>query len=108
MGKTRTTGHSLESSGDPFTEKLSPNQKGSELPGINPSLPHFIDSRWCYDTPGVLNKDQILTLLTTNELNQTLPKNMMIPMNIHAKRGMTVFLGGLARIDYTSGPDLIW
>jgi hypothetical protein len=48
--------------------------------------------------------DQILTLLTLEELMCTLPKKLIKPRTVLIKPGMTYFLAGLGRIDYVNGP----
>lgn len=64
-------------------------------------------SKWCYDTPGVVQPDQVLNLLTTEELLLTIPKAMITPRTFLMKPGFTLFLAGLGRIDYLSGKDIV-
>ncbi|XP_052900421.1 nitric oxide-associated protein 1 [Anopheles moucheti] len=85
-----------QSSGGP-TPILTLNEKNEK----------YINSKWCYDTPGVVQPDQILDLLTTEEILLTIPKQMIRPRVYLLKKGMTLFVGGLGRIDFLDGPDFI-
>ncbi|KAL1132191.1 hypothetical protein AAG570_010148 [Ranatra chinensis] len=71
--------------------------------GLDPNDPDLVQSRWVYDTPGVLHKDQFLDLLTTEELKLTIPKKIILPRSFIMKPGWTIFIGGIARLDYTRG-----
>ncbi|KAK0167576.1 hypothetical protein PV327_004955 [Microctonus hyperodae] len=75
--------------------------------GINENSNIYKNSRWCYDTPGVIHPDQVLHLLTTEELLLTLPKKIISPRTFIFKPGQTMFLAGLGRIDLISGPEFI-
>lgn len=61
----------------------------------------FARSKWFYDTPGVVHPDQVLSLLTTEELLATIPKRLIRPQTYYLHKGSTLFVGGLARIDLT-------
>ncbi|KFB52198.1 hypothetical protein ZHAS_00020305 [Anopheles sinensis] len=82
---------------------------GGEAPilTLNERNERYVNSKWCYDTPGVVQPDQILDLLTTEEILQTVPKEIIRPRTYLLKPGMTIFLAGLGRLDYVSGPDSI-
>lgn len=82
MGKSRAA----------FAETL--NERGKE----------FVTSKWCYDTPGVVQPEQTLNLLTTNELLLTIAKRMITPRTFRLRMGQTLFLAGLGRVDYI-GPE---
>lgn len=71
--------------------------------GLDPDDPDFKYGKWCYDTPGVVHEAQILNLLTGSELLKVLPKTEIIPRNFRLKPGYTLFIGGIARLDYVSG-----
>ncbi|XP_003383934.1 PREDICTED: nitric oxide-associated protein 1-like [Amphimedon queenslandica] len=58
---------------------------------------------WLHDTPGAVNDIQATNHLTTNELRLMLPKKRLSPRTIILKEGQSVFLGGLARLDYIQG-----
>lgn len=60
----------------------------------------FRNSKWFYDTPGVIHPDQVLSLLTTEELLVTIPKKLIRPQTYYLHDGYTIFIGGLARVDH--------
>ncbi|CAG9783382.1 unnamed protein product [Diatraea saccharalis] len=60
----------------------------------------FAKSKWFYDTPGVILPDQVLSLLSTEELLLTIPKETIRPQTYYLHMGSTIFIGGLARIDH--------
>ena len=60
------------------------------------------------DTPGVIYKDQLLNLLTTEELLRTIPREVITPRTYTLRPGQTLFIGGLARIDLTNARQNIW
>lgn len=74
---------------------------------INEQHEDYVNSRWCYDTPGVVHEESILSLLTTEELLLTLPKRMIMPRTFLVKPGMSLFLAGVGRVDYLNGLDFI-
>ncbi|XP_014285705.1 nitric oxide-associated protein 1 isoform X2 [Halyomorpha halys] len=71
--------------------------------GLNPNDRDFAGTKWVYDTPGVLHHGQILDLLTTEEVTLTLPKRIIEPRTYLIKQGWSIFIAGLARIDYLEG-----
>uniref|UniRef100_A0A023F778 Putative gtpase n=1 Tax=Triatoma infestans TaxID=30076 RepID=A0A023F778_TRIIF len=71
--------------------------------GVDPNDPDFLKSKWFYDTPGVLHSDQILDLLTTEELMLTIPKKIIEPRTFLIRPGWSIFIAGLARLDYNEG-----
>lgn len=74
---------------------------------LDENAKEYRTSKWCFDTPGVVQPDQILNLLTTEELLLTIPKQMITPQTFLIKPGYTLFLSGLGRIDYVNGCDSI-
>ncbi|XP_066144086.1 uncharacterized protein YqeH isoform X2 [Euwallacea fornicatus] len=87
--------------------KGSFNMSGQTRLGINEKSPEFAFGKWCYDTPGVVHPDQILHLLTTEELVQTLPREIIRAETFCVKPGTSLFIAGLARLDYIQGSDSI-
>lgn len=67
--------------------------------GLDENDPLFSDSKWMYDTPGVIHPDQTINLLTTEELMMTLPTTVMKPRTLSLRSSQTLFVGGLGRID---------
>ncbi|XP_039285095.1 nitric oxide-associated protein 1 [Nilaparvata lugens] len=87
---------------DPFAANRRTNRKESKF-GLNPNDPAYRDSRWFYDTPGVVQPDQIIDLLTTEELVKVLPRTPIHHRVYIVREGETVFIAGLARLDFVQG-----
>lgn len=51
----------------------------------------------------MIQDDQVINMLTTEELLLTIPKSALWPRVFHMAPGHSLFLSGLGRIDYTSG-----
>ncbi|KAJ8382291.1 hypothetical protein SKAU_G00030690 [Synaphobranchus kaupii] len=66
------------------------------------------DAHWLYDTPGIMKEQDVLSLLTEQELKMVVPTHAIIPRTFVLKPGMVLFLGGLARIDYLEGERSCW
>jgi len=56
-----------------------------------------------YDTPGILNRYQLINYLTPQEVQLTLPSRPIKPANYFIMPGKSLFLGGVGRIDYVEG-----
>ncbi|CAK9832003.1 Nitric oxide-associated protein 1 [Anthophora retusa] len=96
------TGRSLkEISSDPFSQKS--HNFMLKKPILDESKPEYSQSRWCYDTPGTIQRDQILDLLTTDELMLTLPQQIISPRTFILKSKQSVFVAGMGRLDYLEG-----
>lgn len=63
------------------------------------------DSRSLYDTPGIMNHEQMAHFVTQDELKIITPKKEIKPKVYQLNEGQTLFFGGLARLDYISGGD---
>lgn len=72
--------------------------------GLDDEKLEFKNSKWCYDTPGAIQPDQVLHLLTTEELLLTLPNRIISPRTFTIKPQESLFLAGLGRIDCIDGP----
>ncbi|XP_043477911.1 nitric oxide-associated protein 1 [Leptopilina heterotoma] len=75
--------------------------------GLDENAEEFENSKWCYDTPGSIHPDQILHLLTTDELLMTLPSRIIVPRTFVIRENQTLFLAGMGRIDFLSVPSFI-
>ena len=53
----------------------------------------------CHDTPGTVSEDQIINLLTAEEISRVLPQRPLRPRTFLLKQGHSLLLGGLARLD---------
>lgn len=67
--------------------------------GLDENDPQFVDSKWMYDTPGVVHPDQSINLLTTEELMLTLSNTVLKPRTFSLRNRQTLFVGGIGRID---------
>ncbi|GAM23757.1 hypothetical protein SAMD00019534_069320 [Acytostelium subglobosum LB1] len=56
-----------------------------------------------FDTPGIDNPHQIIKLLRPDELKMVIPTKRIKPTVVHMIGGKSLYLGGLARIDYDGG-----
>ncbi|PSN49800.1 hypothetical protein C0J52_01392 [Blattella germanica] len=92
---------------DPFSMNRRNVKEVTPLSGIDPSDEAFQKSKWCYDTPGVVHPDQVIHLLTTEELMLTLPKKILLPRTFRLSPNMSLFIAGLGRLDYVEGNDPI-
>jgi len=61
-----------------------------------------------FDTPGILNPNQAINMLTIAELRFLLPVRRVRPIVYSLNPGNSIFIGGLLRIDYLSGPNGIY
>ncbi|TDG51086.1 hypothetical protein AWZ03_002449 [Drosophila navojoa] len=66
---------------------------------LNERKAEYREARWVYDTPGVMQPDQLTPLLTTQELLHLQPTKMLKPRAVRLPSKMSLLLGGLARVD---------
>lgn len=92
---------------DSFSVAGNANASGKLKMGINENVPEYALSRWCFDTPGVIQPDQIIHLLTIEELMATIPKQIIRPQTFCVKPGTSLFIAGIARLDYLEGPGSV-
>ncbi|KAI1288033.1 Nitric oxide-associated protein 1 [Halotydeus destructor] len=76
--------------------------KGSKQKPLDASDKRFKNAKFFHDTPGAVYKDQILTLLTTEELLKTVPREMIMPRSFSLQPLQSLFVGGIGRIDVLS------
>ncbi|XP_046386406.1 nitric oxide-associated protein 1 [Ischnura elegans] len=77
--------------------------------GLPPPRLRLDNVRWCYDTPGIPTSERTLDLLTPDEMKYAFSgSRMIIPRTFYVKVGLSLFVGGLARLDYDSGDQPIW
>lgn len=72
---------------------------------INEKDKEYASSKWCFDTPGVVQPEQTLNLLTTEELLLAIPKRMIRPRTFKFQPGWSLFLAGMGRLDFVRSPD---
>ncbi|XP_043490477.1 nitric oxide-associated protein 1 isoform X1 [Polistes fuscatus] len=75
--------------------------------GLDETSSEYKDSRWCYDTPGTIQPDQIMDLLTIDEILKTMPNQIISPRTFVVQPRETIFIGGLGRLDYLEGNSFI-
>ncbi|KAG7462096.1 hypothetical protein MATL_G00199000 [Megalops atlanticus] len=66
------------------------------------------DAHWLYDTPGITKEQDMLSLLTEQELKIVVPTQAITPRTFVLKPGTVLFLGALGRIDYLEGEKSCW
>lgn len=55
------------------------------------------------DTPGIVNRHQMAHYVSKNDLKIITPKKEIKPRNYQLHSGQTLFIGGLARLDFIKG-----
>ena len=83
-------------SGHPLSHKLRPSRP------FDAQHPAFKNANFFHDTPGTVYKQQILTLLTTEELLKTIPRKEIEPRTFTLHPYQSLFVGGLSRLDLIS------
>lgn len=61
------------------------------------------DGHALYDTPGIVNRKQMVHHISTNELKVISPNKPIKPRVYQLNEGQTLFFGGLARLDFQQG-----
>ncbi len=56
-----------------------------------------------YDTPGVINTEQIIHMLSPQEIKSVMPTKQVNPKIYQLREEQTLFLGGFARLDFVQG-----
>uniref|UniRef100_A0A0N4UJY5 KOW domain-containing protein n=1 Tax=Dracunculus medinensis TaxID=318479 RepID=A0A0N4UJY5_DRAME len=81
---------------------INTEQKLRDIKKRSWTLDHeaFAKGKWCYDTPGTVNNEQVLNIFTLDELIAILPKKMMVPRTFVVKPNETLLIAGIARIDF--------
>lgn len=104
IGRSFNEKNYKEFSGDPFSYTMTSGftSPGRKM-GIEENSEQYILSKWCYDTPGVVHPEQILSILTLDELKYVLPKTPLKPRTYYMNQGSTLFLAGVGRIDFVYG-----
>lgn len=64
-----------------------------------------IGNQFIIDTPGILNDIQLTHYLSQKALKVVTPKKEIKPKGFQLEAAQTLFFGGLARVDFVSGPD---
>lgn len=77
----------------------------SEFPGTTLDLIEIpLDNNSnLYDTPGIVNEHQITHYVSNEDLKTIIPKSEIRPSTYQLNPGQTLYMSGLARIDYLEG-----
>ncbi|CAG9804661.1 unnamed protein product [Chironomus riparius] len=105
IGHIGRTFEKIEEHSDPAAQSHTGGYAGKILT-LNENEERYIQSKWCFDTPGVMHSDQILPQLTTDEILKVLPRHMIRARMFFMKPGMSLFIAGLARLDFIDVPKL--
>lgn len=62
------------------------------------------DDHAIIDTPGIIRRSQLAHYLSREEIKQVLPIKPLKPKTYQLNQEQTIFLGGIARIDFIKGP----
>ncbi|XP_034476494.1 nitric oxide-associated protein 1 [Drosophila innubila] len=102
---TATTAQLIGQVGRTFTNRMEVEDAFAMSAGTQPITTlndrklEYREARWVYDTPGVMQPDQITPMLTTEELLHMQSTKMLKPRALRLAPNMSLFIGGLARID---------
>ncbi len=77
----------------------------SKFPGTTLDLIEipFEDDRSLYDTPGIINHEQMAHFVAEEELKMITPKKEIKPKVFQLNERQSLFFGGLSRFDYLKG-----
>jgi ribosome biogenesis GTPase YqeH len=64
-----------------------------------------IGDQFIFDTPGILNDIQLTHYLSQKALKVVTPKKEIKPKGYQLNSGQTLFIGGLARVDFVKGDN---
>lgn len=89
-----------------FSEEEKPFITTSHYPGTTLDMIDIPldDSSSLFDTPGIINHHQMAHYINKKDLKYIMPKKEIKSKVYQLNDGQTLFLGGLARFDFLSGP----
>jgi ribosome biogenesis GTPase YqeH len=78
----------------------------SQFPGttLNTISIPLDENTYIYDTPGIINSRSMWQHFDMNVLKKMLPKKQIKPRTYQLNDGQTIFIGGVAAIEYEKGP----
>lgn len=79
------------------------NQPGTTLDLIYIPL---TDHTGIVDTPGIIRRTQMAHYVDRESYKTVMPTKTIKPMSFQLNPGQTIFMGGLGRVDYVSGPKM--
>jgi len=80
-------------------ETSSVQRRSADLVDLSAEKPR---GKFIYDTPGILNDSQLIRYLTPSEIKLLCPTLWIVPQTVHLKPGNSLFVGGIARLDYVA------
>ncbi|KAK2718457.1 hypothetical protein QYM36_005694 [Artemia franciscana] len=98
-----------EGENDPFS--VSSNtipSTGDPRPIYDPNDPRENRPKFCLDSPGTVNNDQLLSLLTMKELELVVPREYIRPRSFLIRPRMTLLLADLGQIDFIDENNYIY
>ncbi|KAF4518498.1 hypothetical protein B566_EDAN009698 [Ephemera danica] len=80
----------IEEKLDPFSQRVGYMEHYTPDIGFDPRDPDLREGKWCFDTPGTVQPDQVLNLLTEDELEFVLPEKIISPETFRLTPGQTL------------------
>jgi ribosome biogenesis GTPase YqeH len=100
VGKSSLINRLLKQFGDSEMDITTSQFPGTTLNMIEIPLD---ETSSLYDTPGIINRDQLVHKVSPNELKLILPDKPIKPKVYQLNAEQTLFIGGLARVDFVKG-----
>ncbi|XP_062404795.1 nitric oxide-associated protein 1 [Sardina pilchardus] len=97
-----------ESYGPEEEEELKGSRANQKAAPVELSYNEIKDAHWFYDTPGIMKDKDILSVLSEQEVKHVVPTEAITPRTFILPPAASLFLGGLARIDYLEGTHSCW
>jgi 30S ribosome assembly GTPase len=102
VGKSSLINRLLNQYGESETEITTSQFPGTTLDVIEIPLD---EQSSLYDTPGIINRDQIIYRVNPEELKLVMPAKPLKPKTYQLKDKQSLFIAGLARMDFVKGED---
>jgi 30S ribosome assembly GTPase len=100
VGKSTLINRMLKEHGEAEIELTTSRFPGTTLDMIEIPID---DKTSLFDTPGIINRDQIVHMVSASDLKLIAPEKTVNPKVYQLTEQQTLFLGGLARIDFVKG-----
>ena len=68
-------------------------KKQKEKSGLDFNPWDYKENKWCFDTPGTICNDQIINVLTQEEIMNVMPALPMTPRSLNVQKGHSVLIG---------------
>ena len=100
VGKSTLINRLLREYGEVDVELTTSRFPGTTLDMIEIPID---DHSSLYDTPGIINRDQIVHIVTPEDLKLIMPDKTINPKVYQLNDNQTLYIGGLARLDFVKG-----